>query len=781
MPRSLFPSRFYERTARRTILVALLSLPFLGYGIHGALQNNNNDVRQWLPDGFRETSEYDEFLRQFGSEEMAVVSWPGCTIDDPRLNRFAEELRPMVNVPTAGAPSVSPAFFKRVLTTNDAVQQLTSEPMNVPRDEALKRLGELLIGPDGRTAATIVMVNETGAADRATSLELVRAAAERAGVSRSELRMAGPTVDSVSLQSESQRSRYLLAAVSVILTIGLAWRSLRNVRLAMMVLCTALLCAGINVASVYALGGTMNLLMGMMPTLTYLLGLSGSIHLVNYYREAVREGGVVGAPLRAVQAAWLPCFLSAATTAVGLGSLATSEVIPVRMFGYYSALGVLTTLPVLYLFLPSLLELWPIIERTSPVPSPGDAPQNKERASRMVDWIIARRAWIVAACSLAIVCGALGVARLNTSVKLLNLFSPQSQIIQDYTWMERHLGPMVPVEIVLRFDKSDESTILERLELVDRIGRRLVAVDKVGGTMSAATFAPALPTRGGATQTTKRTLLTRRLEQHRDYLTSTHYLRPSDLGELWRIRARVEALNSLDYGHFIASLQAEVEPELHEANRLTGGTVSAVYTGIVPLIYKAQRTLLDDLSMSFLSAFLIIGVMMMALMRSVRAGLVSMIPNIFPAIVLFGAMGLSGMLCDIGSMMTAGAAMGIAVDGTIHFLIWFRRSFRPGISRDTAIRGAHAHSATAMIQSTVICGVGLLVFSLSAFVPTSRFAWLMVAMLGVGLIGDLILLPALLAGPLGRFFIPGQNREATATAVYRAGLTEANLVPIGTR
>ena len=62
--------------------------------------------------------------------------------------------------------------------------------------------------------------------------------------------------------------------------------------------------------------------------------------------------------------------------------------------------------------------------------------------------------------------------------------------------------------------------------------------------------------------------------------------------------------------------------------------------------------------------------------------------------------------------------------------------------------------AGAMVQSTVICGLGLLVFALSSFVPTSRFAWMMAAMLGTALIGDLLFLPALLAGPLGRYFEP---------------------------
>jgi predicted RND superfamily exporter protein len=131
-----------------------------------------------------------------------------------------------------------------------------------------------------------------------------------------------------------------------------------------------------------------------------------------------------------------------------------------------------------------------------------------------------------------------------------------------------------------------------------------------------------------------------------------------------------------------------------------------------------------------------------------------MLPNIFPAILIFGTMGLVGMLCDIGSMMTAGAALGMAVDGTIHFLTWYRRSQEEGNSRHQAIRDAYGECANAMIQSSVICGLGILVFAWSGFVPTSRFAWLMSAMIGTALVGDLVLLPALLASSLGRLFDP---------------------------
>jgi uncharacterized protein len=183
-----------------------------------------------------------------------------------------------------------------------------------------------------------------------------------------------------------------------------------------------------------------------------------------------------------------------------------------------------------------------------------------------------------------------------------------------------------------------------------------------------------------------------------------------------------------------------------------------IYTGVVPVVYKAQRTLLNSLIESIGWAFVMIAVVMIVLLRSVRAGMVSMIPNVFPVVMIFGAMGWLGVSVDIGSMMTASVAMGVAVDDTIHFLTWFRTGLDQGLERTGAIRLAYRRCAVAMTQTTAIGGLGLAVFAASSFTPTQRFGVLMLTLLTAALVGDLIFLPALLAGPLGRVFRPGRKQ-----------------------
>jgi len=90
----------------------------------------------------------------------------------------------------------------------------------------------------------------------------------------------------------------------------------------------------------------------------------------------------------------------------------------------------------------------------------------------------------------------------------------------------------------------------------------------------------------------------------------------------------------------------------------------------------------------------------------------------------------------------------------LHFVTWFRRGIEQGMNRRDAVCFSYSRCATAMVQSSMICGLGLLVFSASDFVPIHRFAWLMFTLLAAALVADVVVTPAILAGPLGRYFEP---------------------------
>jgi hypothetical protein len=147
-----------------------------------------------------------------------------------------------------------------------------------------------------------------------------------------------------------------------------------------------------------------------------------------------------------------------------------------------------------------------------------------------------------------------------------------------------------------------------------------------------------------------------------------------------------------------------------------------------------------------------IAVVMMVQLRSFAAGLLSMLPNLFPVIVIFGAMGMFGIDVDIGTVMAASVGLGVAVDDTVHFLTWFRHGMDIGLGHRDATMLAYQRCGRAMVQTTLVGGLGLAVFAISTFTPTQRFGYMMLTLLSAAVVGDLIFLPALTSGPIGRFF-----------------------------
>jgi uncharacterized protein len=134
--------------------------------------------------------------------------------------------------------------------------------------------------------------------------------------------------------------------------------------------------------------------------------------------------------------------------------------------------------------------------------------------------------------------------------------------------------------------------------------------------------------------------------------------------------------------------------------------------------------------------------------------------------IVFGMMGWLGIVIDVGTIMTPTVALGVSVDDVVHFLIWYRRGLSEGKKRKEAIMLAYEGCARAMYQSWAVLGLGLFVFALSSFVPTQRFGALMFTLLTAALVGNLIMLPCVLASPASFFF--GRRLMKRAAAEHRS-------------
>jgi len=803
---------------------------------------------------------------------------------------------------------------------------------------------------------------------------------------RSILRLGGPPIDNVSIDEEGTVTLVRLVGYSGLVGLVLSFVCFRSVNLTLMIFICGLSAAILGLAIVYWTGGHVDAILMSMPSLVYVLGLSGAIHIVNYYRDEVRNRGTEGAASRAIRHALTPCTLASITTGLGLISLCTSNIVPIYNFGLYAALAVVATLLILFTYLPAALETFTpsfALRQNELDQARKNEGNTGTDVAASVDAIHATserlaEAWasfgrfitghyrlVTVACLLLFAIGMMGIPKIRTSVQLLKLFDAESRIIADYGYLESNFGKLVPMELVIRVPEEMQTrpaasavtttyplSLLQRAEAVGRFDtavRRTLGesgTGVVGRTMSAVTFLPPLPEPSNS-YSPVRGRFESQLSASMDQIADTDYLRierdgPFAGSELWRISLRVGALSDVDYGQFVGDLRKTVTPVLDayrarsmilakadsgligsetptgdtdgetakklrqpprilllgssepkrmeaedfleieegvdrddavelavaegrqsdlirqdrlylstlgellagervkrplwidldsQQSKVKPGTpqwdalieavdlvvlvseqkaldvdqlagvakrfvdvrrttlpvaeptlidsipseinaapLQAVYTGIVPVVYKAQRTLLISLIESIFLAFFLIALVMITLLIpgrlpgaflkpkllgcGVMAGLIAMVPNLFPIVLIFGLMGHGNVLIDIGTMMTASVAMGVAVDDTIHFLTFFREYIDRGMTRVEAVIETYRRVGPAMMQTTIVGGLGLFVFALSTFTPTQRFGTLMLVLLAAALIGDLILLPALLAGPLGRWFKP---------------------------
>lgn len=145
-----------------------------------------------------------------------------------------------------------------------------------------------------------------------------------------------------------------------------------------------------------------------------------------------------------------------------------------------------------------------------------------------------------------------------------------------------------------------------------------------------------------------------------------------------------------------------------------------------------------------LLALVLISAVMMLVLRSVRLGLISLVPNLLPALLAYGIWGYISGHVDLGLSIVACMSLGLVVDDTVHFLAKYRSARTQGATREAAIEYAFSTVGVAMIITSVVLAAGFALLLLSPFSPTWGMGGLMALTVVVALLADLILLPLLL-------------------------------------
>ncbi|HIK96435.1 MAG TPA: hypothetical protein EYG03_31215, partial [Planctomycetes bacterium] len=645
----------------------------------------------------------------------------------------------------------------------------------------------------GSLAAVSVSLSPAGVADKRAAVTAVRQAAESVGVPAETVRMGGQPVVNVALnqavadaawnkdQPAWNLPKKSPIALSALVSIFLSFVMLRSFRLATLVQTVSFLTVIIAVAVVPLTGTSMNMVLIVMPTLLIVLTTSAAIHLANYWKHSgdPTPGGSV---FHAAQTAWLPCALASGTTAIGLASLLASNLVPVRDFGIYSAIGCVISFVIVLYVLPSLMLYWP----KSPPPA---EELETENWNRFGVWIARNRHLVAATCVLTTVAAGWGLQYFDTETKVIRYFPTESRLVQDYVFLEDKLSGVISIDTIVKFDEQARKDLLfiERARLVMALQQEVRQHPEISGVLSLASF---LDLREAGTegltgmQKYKQNLTQKALEGkiHKrvtgegrdddeiasllalpDY--STDWLEDGDAllnrkgDEVWRVTAQTSALSDVDLELLTSDIDAIAERHLSTVGSPNTGHV---VTGLIPVFLRTQQAVLESLIRSFGMAFVVIAIVMMVVLRSPMAGIFTMLPNLMPVVLVFGLLSWMRLKVDIGTMITASVALGIAVDGTLHLLTWFQELVRRGMSVESAVGKALEHCGPAMWQTSAAVGLGMLALLPADLLLVSRFGWIMAALIFAALVADVIFLPALLGGLLGRLIQRATCRNASS-------------------
>ena len=187
--------------------------------------------------------------------------------------------------------------------------------------------------------------------------------------------------------------------------------------------------------------------------------------------------------------------------------------------------------------------------------------------------------------------------------------------------------------------------------------------------------------------------------------------------------------------------------------------------GEIPLMMKMVNMLSRGQVYSVLAAFGVITLLMMLVLGSVPVGLLSMIPNVFPVLVIGGIMGMAGIPLDMVTVMVMPMIIGIAVDDTVHYIVHFRQEFRACGRYREANRRTFGKVGPAILFTSLILSLGFSIFGFSDMRSLVSMGMLSSAGIVAALAADLLITPALFVflKPFGREIRERPGRSSPQT------------------
>ena len=476
------------------------------------------------------------------------------------------------------------------------------------------------------------------------------------------------------------------------------------------------------------------------PIIVLTLAVASCVHVLTTVQERLGSGDSRrAAVVESVRANLHPIFLASATTAVGFLMMNFSEVPPYRHLGSLVAIGTGVSFALSVTFLPALLSLL----RMRPLPSGGRRHRWIEAVAELT---VRRRSILLLGSAVVIVGLSAAVSRNELNDVLTHFFDESVQLRKDTDFLDRNLSGNTVLEYSISADGPggiadpaflhDVSAFAEWFRSQPETRHVLVISDTIRQiNMSMHGDDPDLY----------------RIPENRDLVSQYLLLYELSLPFGLDLNNRIDVSKSATRMTVTAkTLSTRDTLALDErANSWLGENAPSFIrvesSGAALMFAHIGERNIRAMLVGTVIAFLGVSVILVAALRSIRIGLISLVPNFVPGLMAFGIWG--AVVGEVGLALSVVMAMtiGIVVDDTVHFLSKYMRARRElGMSPEESARHAFRTVGQALFATTVILVAGFLVLGTSDFFPTAQMGQLTAVVIGLALICDFLLLPPLL-------------------------------------
>ena len=706
-----------------------------------------------------EVPEYQQYLdraRDFGNDEAFVVGYqhpaPLGAEAVGWLEQAVEEIEASPDV--AAVHSLLDAVEIRgdggALVVQPWTELVADDPSALARILTDPRYAGLSIAPDGSAGALVVELTVDPLRAVETGPRQVRAALDalaEAGFDREGLHRAGmpAVVAEVMAESERNLSRlFPLSALALLLVVLLLFRRLAPALMAMGI---GLISVSWTVGFNALLTKEFSIFAALVPAIVLTVAFSDIVHLWSAYLLELRAGKSKDEAIVAISGeVGAACLLTSATTGVGFLSLALVPTPVSRELGLVLGFGVGVALLLAVTLVPIALS-W---MKTPDVHTRG--------VDGLLDWIIEACARlstdhavaVLVAFGLLLVPLGVGAARFTLEADFAQRFADDNSLRVDQRWFEERFAGSSTIEL---FVDAPEPGGLMDTELFGRIADlqeaigALPEVDAVASPVDAIrAIHAALTTGAGAMPTAARAI-----PQYLLLLDMADAEGSRTLLESWfdfertsmRMQLRINVHGFLAMGHLGGRVAALARDRL-------GDDAEVTVTGLGFLLGWAFNDIVAGQQAALGLSFLVIALLMAVGLRSLKVGLISMVPNLLPLLALVAYAGFRWDQVDTDVLIAAIMAVGIGVDDTIHFLMRYRiESARAGVPE--ALRRTFGFAGRGIVMTTVILSVGFLPFALSDYFTVNLLGTALPGVLITALVADLLLVPAMIRVGLLRF------------------------------